>query len=665
MPYSSEDAERDLYEELRYLKLLSKQFPTIASCCTEIINLQAILNLPKGTEHFLSDIHGEYESFNHVLKNGSGNIKRKISEVFGDIMSEKDIKGLAALIYYPEQKLEIIHKQEENIEEWYKVTIYRLIVVSRKAAFKYTRMKVRKALPAEFAYIIEELMHKGTEEYDKEEYYSEIINSIIKVGRADEFIISMSKLIQRLVIDRLHIVGDIFDRGPGADKVMDTLMNYHSVDIQWGNHDVLWMGAAAGSEACIATVIRICTRYANLDTIEDGYGINMLPLATFALEFYGEDDCFKFKPKIETDIVYSDNDLKLIAKMHKAISIIQFKLEGEIIKRRPHFRMDDRLLLDKINYEDGTINWYGKTFKLNDRKFPTIDPEDPYRLTKEERELVEKLKFSFLNSEKLQKHVRFLLSNGSMYLKYNSNLLYHGCIPVNEDGTFKKVVIGSSGKAYSGKAYFDRLEILVREGYFHENSPEGKLYGMDMTWYLWTGTDSPLFGKDKMTTFERYFIDDEITHKERKSPYFKMEDSEKMCRLIFEEFGLNPDTSHIINGHVPVKSKSGESPIKANGKLIVIDGGFSRAYQGTTGIAGYTLIYNSYGLLLVSHDPFESAQKAIEEEKDIHSTTMVLEKEVERKRVGDTDNGEQLKEQIKDLQMLLDAYRIGLIKEQV
>ncbi len=665
MPYSSEDAERDLYEELRYLKLLSKQFPTIASCCTEIINLQAILNLPKGTEHFLSDIHGEFESFNHVLKNGSGNIKRKISEVFGDIMSEKDIKGLAALIYYPEQKLEIIHKQEENIEEWYKVTIYRLIVVSRKAAFKYTRMKVRKALPAEFAYIIEELMHKGTEEYDKEEYYSEIINSIIKVGRADEFIISMSKLIQRLVIDRLHIVGDIFDRGPGADKVMDTLMNYHSVDIQWGNHDVLWMGAAAGSEACIATVIRICTRYANLDTIEDGYGINMLPLATFALEFYGEDDCSKFKPKIETDIVYSDNDLKLIAKMHKAISIIQFKLEGEIIKRRPHFRMDDRLLLDKINYKDGTIDWYGKTFKLNDIKFPTIDPEDPYRLTKEERELVEKLKFSFLNSEKLQQHVRFLLSNGSMYLKYNSNLLYHGCIPVNEDGTFKKVVIGSSGKAYSGKAYFDRLEILVREGYFHENSPEGKLYGMDMTWYLWTGTDSPLFGKDKMTTFERYFIDDVITHKERKSPYFKMEDSEKMCRLIFEEFGLNPDTSHIINGHVPVKSKSGESPIKANGKLIVIDGGFSRAYQGTTGIAGYTLIYNSYGLLLVSHDPFESAQKAIEEEKDIHSTTMVLEKEVERKRVGDTDNGEQLKEQIKDLQMLLDAYRIGLIKEQV
>lgn len=665
MHYSSEDAVRDLNKELRYIKLLSKQFPTIASCCTEIINLQAILNLPKGTEHFMSDIHGEYESFNHVLKNGSGNIKRKITEVFGEVLNEKEIKSLATLIYYPEQKLEIIHKQEEDIEEWYKITIYRLVVVSRKAAFKYTRMKVRKAMPQEFAYIIDELMHKGPEEYDKEEYYSEIINSIIKVGRADEFIIAMSKLIQRLVIDRLHIVGDIFDRGPGADKVMETLMNYHSVDIQWGNHDVLWMGAAAGSEACIATVLRICTRYANLDTIEDGYGINMLPLATFALEFYGDDDCVQFKPKIESDIIYNDNDLKLIAKMHKAISIIQFKLEGEVIKRRPHFNMEDRLLLDKINYDEGTINLYGKTYKLNDTNFPTIDPKNPYALNKEEREVMDKLKSSFLNSEKLQSHIRFLLLNGSMYLKVNSNLLYHGCVPVNEDGIFKKVKIGSSGKEYSGKAYFDRLEILVREGYFHKNNPEGKLYGMDITWYLWTGPDSPLFGKDKMTTFERYFIDDKETHKETKSYYFKLEDSEEMCNLIFKEFGLDPETSHIINGHVPVKSKNGESPIKANGKLLVIDGGFSRAYQDTTGIAGYTLIYNSYGLILASHDPFESTQKAIEEEKDIHSTTIVLEKEVERKRVGDTDIGEQLKEQIKDLQMLLDAYRVGLIKEQV
>jgi fructose-1,6-bisphosphatase-3 len=664
MQYSSEGAIRDLNEKTRYLKLLSKQFPTIASCCTEIINLQAILNLPKGTEHFLSDIHGEYEAFNHVLKNGSGNIKRKITEVFGDIMSENDIKSLATLIYYPEQKLEIIHKQEKNIEEWYKITIYRLIVVSRKAAFKYTRMKVRKALPKEFAYIIEELMQRGPEEYDKEEYYNEIINSIIKVGSADEFIIAMSKLIQRLVIDRLHIVGDIFDRGPGADKVMDTLINYHSLDIQWGNHDVLWMGAAAGSEACIATVIRICTRYANLDTIENGYGINLLPLATFALEYYGDDNCAQFMPKIESDITYSENDLRLIAKMHKAISIIQFKLEGEIIKRRPYFHMEDRLLLNKINYEEGTIDCYGEVYKLNDTNFPTIDPKEPYKLTKEEKELIEKLKSSFLNSERLQKHVRFLFSKGSMCLKFNSNLLYHGCIPVNEDGTFKKVKIGSSGKEYSGKEYFDRLEILIREGYFHKNDPEGKLYGMDMTWYLWTGPDSPLFGKDKMTTFERYFIDDKQTHEEKKNPYFKLENSEKMCRLIFKEFGLNPNTSHIINGHVPVKSKNGESPIKANGKIIVIDGGFSRAYQSTTGIAGYTLIYNSYGLILVSHDPFESTQKAVEEEKDIHSTRRVIEKELERKRVGDTDNGAELKENIKDLQMLLNAYRTGLIKEQ-
>lgn len=664
MPYSSEDAVLDLKPELRYLKLLSKQFPTIASACTEIINLQAILNLPKSTEHFLSDIHGEYESFNHVLRNGSGNIKRKITEVFGEIMSEKDIKSLATLIYYPEQKLEIIHKQEKNIEAWYKITIYRLVEVSRKAAFKYTRMKVRKALPSEFAYIIEELMQKGPEEYDKEEYYSEIINSIISVGRGDEFIIAMAKLIQRLVIDRLHIVGDIFDRGPGAEKVMETLLNYHSVDIQWGNHDVLWMGAAAGSEACIATVLRICTRYGNLDTIEDGYGINLLPLATFALEFYGDDECLQFKPKLESDITYTDNDLDLITKMHKAIAMIQFKLEGKIIKRRAHFSMEDRLLLDKINYQDGTIELNGKIYELNDTNFPTIDPENPYELTKEESDLVDKLKFSFLNSEKLQKHTRFLLSKGSMYLKFNSNLLYHGCIPVNEDGTFKKVKIGASGKSYSGKAYFDRLDTLVREGYFHENNPDAKLYGMDITWYLWTGSDSPLFGKDKMTTFERYFIDDKETHKEKKSPYFKLEESEKMCRTIFEEFDLNPDTSHIINGHVPVKSKSGESPIKAKGKLIVIDGGFSKAYQSTTGIAGYTLTYNSYGLLLVSHDPFESTQKSIEEEKDIHSTIMVLEKEVERKRVRDTDNGKELIGQIKDLEMLLNAYRVGLIKEQ-
>jgi len=663
MAYNN-DITNEFEGELRYLKLLSRQYPTIAEACTEIINLQAILNLPKGTEHFLTDIHGEYESFNHVLKNASGVIKRKIMYVFGDILSEKEIKSLSTLIYYPEQKLALILKDEDNIEDWYKINMHRLIEICRHVSSKYTRLKVRKALPKDFAYIIEELLHERPDRMDKEEYYSEIIKTIIRIGRAEEFISAISKLIQRLVIDRLHIVGDIFDRGPGADIVMDTLMNYHNADVQWGNHDILWMGAAAGSEACIATVIRICARYGNLDIVEDGYGINILPLATFALEWYKDDECRAFKPKVENNMDYSEKDLKLISQMHKAMSIIQFKLEGEIINRRPHFGMQDRLLLNKINYEEGTINLDGKIYKLNDNKFPTIDPQNPYELIPEEKELMEKLRMSFLNSERLQKHVRFLFAKGSVYLKCNSNLLYHGCIPFNEDFSFKKVKIGATGKEYSGKVYLDRLDVLVREGYFYKNNPKAKLYGMDLTWYLWTGPESPLFGKDKMTTFERYFIDDKEAHVENKTTYFKLQDNEDVCNMIFKEFGLNPETSHIINGHVPVKIKKGESPIKANGKLLVIDGGLSKAYQDTTGIAGYTLIYNSYGLLLASHESFESTQKAIEEEQDIISTTMVLEREVERKRVGDTDAGEELRIQIKDLEMLLDAYRKGIIKEQ-
>lgn len=664
MALAEENLTEGLEYDLKYLKLLSNQYPTIAEACTEIINLQAILNLPKGTEHFLTDIHGEYEPFIHVLKNASGVIKRKINDIFGNSLRKKDIKSLATLIYYPEQKLELMLKDESNIEDWYKITLYRLIEICRYVSSKYTRSKVRKALPKDFAYIIEELLHEQPDRLDKEEYYSEIIMTIIRIGRANEFITAISKLIQRLVVDRLHIVGDIFDRGPGADIVMDTLMNYHSVDIQWGNHDILWMGAAAGSEACIATVLRICARYANLDTIEDGYGINLLPLATFALEFYKNDDCLNFKPKIESDKNYSEKDIKLIAQMHKAIAIIQFKLEGEIIKRRSHFNMEDRLLLEKINYGECTIDLEGKNYKLKDIHFPTIDPKNPYELTIEERELMEKLKSSFLNSEKLQKHISFLFAKGSMYLNYNSNLLYHGCIPLNEDGSLKKVKIGATGREYKGKELLDRFEILAREGYFYKNNPEAKLYGMDVIWYLWTGTDSPLFGKNKMTTFERYFIAEEETHVEKKNPYFKYRDDEKMCASILKEFGLNPESAHIINGHIPVKSKKGESPIKAKGKLLVIDGGFSRAYQGQTGIAGYTLIYNSYGLVLVSHEPFESTQKAIEEEKDILSTTVVLEQEVERKRVGDTDIGIELKQQIRALEMLLEAYRKGLIKEQ-
>jgi fructose-1,6-bisphosphatase-3 len=662
--YCEENLILECEKELRYLKLLSNQYPTIASACTEIINLQAILNLPKGTEHFLTDIHGEYEPFNHVLKNASGVIKRKINDIFGNSLRQSDIKSLATLIYYPEQKLEVILKEEKNLDDWYKITLYRLIEICRYVSYKYTRSKVRKALPKDFSYIIEELLHEQPDRLDKEEYYNEIIKTIIRIGRANEFIVAISKLIQRLVVDRLHIVGDIFDRGPGAHIIMDTLIDYHSVDIQWGNHDILWMGAAAGSEACIATVLRICARYANLDTIEEGYGINLLPLATFAMETYKGDNCIHFEPKIESSKAYSDKDIRLIAQMHKAIAIIQFKLEGEVIKRRPHFNMEDRLILNRIDYSAGTIDIDGKVYKLNNTNFPTINPQNPYELTEEEAVLIEKIKSSFLNSEKLQKHVSFLFAKGSIYLKYNSNLLYHGCIPVNEDGSFKNVSIGASGKEYSGKAYLDRLDILLREGYFYKNNPQAKQYGMDIIWYTWTGTYSPLFGKTKMTTFERYFIDDAETHVEKKNPYFKLRDDEVVCNSILQEFGLNPKVSHIINGHVPVRSKRGESPIKANGKLLVIDGGFSKAYQGQTGIAGYTLIYNSYGLLLVSHEPFESTQKAIEEEKDILSTTVVLEQEVERKRVGDTDIGLDLKQQIKDLEMLLEAYRKGLIKEQ-
>lgn len=650
-------------DDLRYLKLLSKQFPTVAKASTEIVNLQAVLNLPKGTEHFLTDIHGEYESFNHVLKNGSGVIKRKIEYAFEDSLSEMEARTLATLIYYPEQKLEMILEEEKDIEAWYEKTLYRLVEVCRQVTAKYTRHKVRRALPEDFEYIIEELLHERPDRLDKEEYYDEIIKTIIRIGRAPEFIIAISNLIQRLVIDRLHIIGDIFDRGPGPDIVMDTLLDYHSVDVQWGNHDILWMGAAAGSDACIATVLRIGARYMNLDPIEDGYGINTLPLATFALETYRDDPCVMFKPKMEHEDDFLEKDIAIMTKMHKAISIIQFKLEGQIIERRPHLQMDNRLLLDKINYETGTIDIDGKTYELLDKSFPTVDPKDPYKLTVEEQKVVKRLRTSFLNSEKFQRHVRFLFSKGSMYLKYNSNLLYHGCIPLNDDMTFKQVSIGKTGKLYSGKAYLDRLDALVREGYFYKDDKESKLYGMDMTWYLWTGSDSPLFGKDKMTTFERYFISERETHKEVKNPYFKYQDSEEMCNMIFEEFGLDTKTSHIVNGHVPVKFKKGESPIKAHGKLLVIDGGFSKAYQKTTGIAGYTLIYNSYGLLLVSHEPFESTEKSIIEESDILSTTVVLERGVQRKRVADTDLGEDLCEQIKDLTNLLRAYKKGIIKE--
>lgn len=647
--------------DLRYLELLAKQYPTIDSASTEIINLAAILNLPKGTEHFLSDIHGEYEQFNHVLKNASGVIKQKIEDIFGNTLRINEKKELSTLIYYPEQKIEFIKKREIAIDDWYRITLYRLIKITRTVASKYSRSKVRKALPKDFTYIIEELLHDQQEIGNKTEYYEEIINTIIEIGKAKDFIIVLSKLIQRLVIDQLHIIGDIFDRGPGADIILDTLMDYHSVDIQWGNHDILWMGAAAGSEACIANALRVSLRYANLRTLEDGYGINLLPLATFAIETYINDACTQFLPK-QTGKGYSKKEIDLLAKMHKAIAIIGFKLEDQIIKRRPQYEMNDRLLLDMIDYKKGTITLDGIEYTLNDPDFPTIDPLNPSELTSDEKELMEKLKSSFLNSEKLQKHTKFLFAKGSIYLKYNDNLLYHGCIPINEKKEFLSFAIGK--KKFSGKAFIDRLERLAREGYFYKDDDKIKHYGMDCLWYLWTGPMSPLFGKTKMTTFERYFINEKAPHKEQKNPYYKFREDEAVCDMILTEFNMNPAISHIINGHVPVKTMEGESPIKGNGKIIVIDGGFSRAYHSKTGIAGYTLISNSYGLALASHEAFSTTQKAIEEEKDIISQTTVVEKVAYRKRVLNTDVGVALQSQIQDLKLLLVAFRQGLIKEK-
>lgn len=651
---------KNIEKELKYLKILSKQYPSISKASTEIINLEAILNLPKGTEHFISDIHGEYEAFVHVLKNGSGVIKRKIEELFSSTIRESEKKTLATLVYYPEQKLALIEKEEDNIDDFYRIYIYRLVELCRYASSKYTRSKVRKLLPEDFKYIIEEFLNEHVEQVHKQNYYKSIVDTIISIDRAKEFIIAISKVIQKLVVDRLHIVGDIYDRGPRPDVVLDTLMDYHSVDIQWGNHDILWMGAASGEKTCIANALRISARYSNLDIIEDIYGINLLPLATFALEQYKSDPCNCFMPKGSAGET-STKEKTLIAKMHKAISIIQFKLEGEVIKRRPEFEMDHRLLLDKINYEEGTINLKGNIYKLKDTNFPTIDPKNPYKLTKEEEIVIDKLVSSFKNSEKLQKHVSFLFSKGSIYLVSNGNLLIHGCVPLNEDKSFMKMKL--QGQEYSGRELMDKMETLVREGYLFKDKTNQKQYGMDIMWYLWTGKCSSLFGKDDMTTFERYFIAEKETHKENKNSYFTLREDEDVCNKIFKEFELDTNESHIINGHVPVESKNGESPIKANGRIIAIDGGFSRAYQKKTGIAGYTLIYNSQSLQLVSHEPFTSTEEAIVNESDILSTTMLVEHKLSRKTVKDTDAGKKLLDEVDDLKLLLTAYKKGIIKE--
>lgn len=651
--------ESQLIENKEYLELLSEKFSNISSTASEVVNLKAILNLPKGTEHFLTDLHGEHIAFNHVMRNASGVVRRKINDVMGKTLSQKDITELATLIYYPEEKLQLVKRTNSDLTDWYKVTIYRLIQVCRDASSKYTRSKVRKALPKDFAYMMEELLHEDEERFNKKEYYNKIIDTIVELESADQFITQISAVIQRLTIDHLHILGDVYDRGSGAHFIMDTLVKHHSVDMQWGNHDILWMGAAAGDTACISNAVRICLRYANMDILEEGYGINMLPLATFAMRAYKDDPCKKFMPKLPPNEILSDNDRNLLAKMHKAIAMIQFKLEHQIVEKNPDFLMDHRLLLDKVDYQTHKINIDEETYKLNTTHFPTINPEKPWELTDDEKVVIDKLQTSFLTSEKLQTHIRFMYSKGSIYLKHNGNLLFHASIPMNEDGSFKSINL--YGEKNSGKALMDKMDLWARESYFSRGN---KTSGTDFLWYLWCNENSPLFGKDKMATFERYFIDDKKAHKENYAPYFIMVADEKIALQVLTEFGLDPKESHIINGHVPVKTGAGESPIKANGKLLVIDGGFAQAYQSTTGIAGYTLIYNSYGLQLASHEPFESVDKAINEGIDIRSTTSVIEKVVDRKKVADTDIGDRLRKQIDYLEMLIAAYRKGIVKEK-
>lgn len=652
----------DVIHDLRYLELLSHNFKNIADASTEIINLEAILNLPKGTEHFLADIHGEYEAFQHVLKNGSGSVKRKVNEIFGNTLREAEKKELCTLIYYPEEKLELIKAIETDIDEWYMITLNQLIRVCRSVSSKYTRSKVRKALPAEFSYIIQELLHESSAEPNKHDYINVIISTIISLGRADEFITTLCQLIQRFTIDSLHIVGDIYDRGPGAHIILDTLCGYHNFDIQWGNHDILWMGAAAGNNCCIANVIRISLRYGNLATLEDGYGINLLPLATFSMETYKNDPCSGFIPRLKnTNNRYDSKTIRLIAQMHKAITLIQFKLEAQAIDRQPGFHMQGRKLLEHIDLQKGTVKINGSEYPMLDTHFPTLNADSPYTLTSEEQELIEKLRHSFINSDKLQKHMHCLYANGSMYKVCNSNLLFHASIPLNEDGSFKHIKI--AGKEYHGKMLLDKADQLARTAYFGEKDSREKQFALDYMWYLWCGPDSPLFDKSKMATFENYFLEDKEIRHEQKGWYYVLRDNEAICDQVLNEFGILNGHSHIINGHVPVKAIKGEQPMRGSGKMLVIDGGFSKAYQPETGIAGYTLVYHSRGLQMVQHEPFESTQKAIEEGLDIKSTSFVIEFTSQRMMVKDMDKGQELNTQIENLQKLLFAYRHGIIKE--
>ena len=656
---------KSVREDARYLRLLSHDFPTISSVTTEIINLEAILHLPKPTEHFLADLHGENAAFQHVLRNASGNIKRKVKELFGNTLREQEIRDLCTLIYYPEQKLELVKETDRDIADFYQTTLNQLIAVCRRVSSKYTRSKVRKSLPEEFAYIIEELLHESTDDHNKQAYLNVIIQTIIGTKRAEQFIMAMCRLIQRLSIDSLHILGDIFDRGPGAHLIMDTLERYHHWDIVWGNHDILWMGAAAGNATCVASVLRLSLRYANMQTLEEGYGINMMSLATFAMEVYADDPCTRFLPK--TDVAHTgpqrEKSLRLITQMHKAISVIQFKLEGQLYAKHPEWHMSERGMLERLNLEEATVTINGTAYPMLDHNFPTIDPAHPYRLTAEEEQVVESLCHSFLISDHLQRHVQALLSHGSMYGIFNGNLLFHASIPMNADGTLREVCIG--GQRVKGQELMDRVEQMVRAAYDDALPVEEREEGKDFFWYLWCGADSPLFDKSKMATFERYFIADEEVWTEDKGHYYTLRNDAAVCDDIMNEFGVRGAHRHIINGHVPVRVGSGENPIKADGRLMVIDGGFAKAYHDTTGIAGYTLVYHSRGFQLVQHAPFTSTEEAILNGTDIRSTTQIVEMMGRREMVADTDKGVELRGQINDLEKLLVAYRKGILKENL
>jgi len=653
----------EIERDLRYLTLLAQSFPTVAEASTEIINLQAILNLPKGTEHFLADLHGEYEAFQHVLKNASGNIKRKVNEIFGTTLREAEKRELCTLIYYPEQKLELIKESETDINDWYHITIHQLVSVCRDVSSKYTRSKVRKSLPTDFKYIIQELLHERVDDSNKAAYVNVIIETIISTGRADDFIVAICNVIQRLAIDQLHILGDIYDRGPGAHVIMDTMERYHSWDIQWGNHDMLWMGAAAGNVACICNVIRLSLRYANLTTLEEGYGINLVPLATFAMETYGDTACKEFVPKSSGESMKLDEKtMRLTALMHKAIAVLQFKVEAQLFEKHPHWQMTNRAVLRHIDYTRGVITLDGKEYQLTSNEFPTIDPNNPLELTPEEKMLAKRLRHSFKVSEKLQRHVRLLLQHGCMYAIYNNNLLFHASVPLNDDATLKEVEV-FPGQTLSGRKLLHKIGMLVRTAYQKDAEPEEREYAIDYFLYLWCGPDSPLFDKSKMATFERYFIAEKETHKEKKGNYFTLRDNEAVVDSILDAFDVKGENRHIINGHVPVHVANGENPIKANGKLMVIDGGFSEAYHKETGIAGYTLVYHSRGFQLVQHEPFASAMDAIRTGRDIKSTTQIIEMSSHRMLVADTDKGVELNKQVADLEELLYAYRHGIIKE--